>query len=162
MAEMAAVAGVLALAGVAGSTYAGVQSAKMQAKAAEREAESAQQAAAFEEQQYRRKAAIARGKGEATAAASGLDISTGSPLLLDLENARQTELEALNIRRGGQFAAESKRYEATLARSTIPGTIFGGIAHTGSILSTFAARRGPGAQYTYGPGYSQSSVRGRE
>src|SRR3990170_4448062 len=130
---------------IAGQTYSSVQAAESQAKAYESEekareveAESMRQAAAYEEQQYRYRTAIAASKGRAIGAAAGLDISFGSPLFMDIENARQREIEALNIRRTGEVSASGKLYEARMAgygaratRAGVPGIVMGGVAQAG-------------------------------
>lgn len=137
MAALPAIAAAVAIVGTVGQTLAGVQAAKGQAKAAEAEAASIREASAFEERQFRRRAALAIGKWQAIGAASGVDIATGSPLLLELDNARQAELEALNIRRTGEVGAAGKQFEAKLAKAAIPGIILGGVAQTGSVLSNW-------------------------
>ena len=107
------------------------------------EAESIRQAAQIQERQARRRATLLMGQTQATSAASGLDLSTGSPLFTALDNARQAEIEALNIRRSGALGAMGKSYEASLAESTIPGTIVGGVAQgAGTVLSSWMQSRG--------------------
>lgn len=149
----------LAVAGTAGSTYSQVKAAESQAegyksesKAREVEAQSVREAAAFEETQFRRKAAISLSKGQVVGAASGLDTTSGSLLFTDIDNARQAELEALNIRRTGAVGSESKLYEsrvakygAKLSRAKIPGIIMGGVGQVGSsILAGWGAAKGYG------------------
>lgn len=119
----AAAAVAVAVIGIGISTYAASEQAASSRKAAElqsdfrmQEAESARQAAAFEERQFRRRAAILLGKSSAVTAATGLDPTEGSPLLAELDNTRQTELNALNIRRGGDVNAAAKSFEARLER----------------------------------------------
>lgn len=137
--ELAAAVMIL---GTVGQTISSVQAARGQARAASAEASSIQEAAASEETQFRRRAAQLLAKGRAIGAASGVDISTGSPLLLELDNARQAELEALNIRRTGQVGAAGRLFEADLARRSIFGTVLGGAARTGSILSEWMFKSG--------------------
>lgn len=151
--------------GAAVSTYAAYQQSQAQQNAAKaeasfrtQEAESARQTAAFEETQYRRRAALLLGKQHALAAASGTDPTEGSPLLAELDNVRQVEMQALNIRRTGSLAAGGKDVEASLARlrASYAGdqkgyAIAGGALQAGSsILSGWSAygRRQPG---TYDP-----------
>lgn len=126
------------LAGTAGQTKASVEAANARAAVARLEAESIRQKAAFDEQQARRRALLIMGKTRAITAAGGVDLSRGSPLFVDLDNTRQMEIEALNIRRSGELGASAKEYEATLAKSSVPGTILAGAATgTGSILSSW-------------------------
>lgn len=121
--------------GAVGSTLSGVQQARGQARAATAEAKSIRQQSAFEEQQYRRTARMAIGQQVATGAASGVDITSGSPLFMELDSIRQAELEALNIRQQGKYGAASKRFEARMAKSRIPGIIMGGAAGVGQGLT---------------------------
>ena len=125
--------------GTVGGVISGITQANAQAKAAKAEARSIADQAAFDEQQYRRKASIAIGKQNAMGAASGLDITSGSPLFMELDNIRQAELDALNIRHQGALDVASKRFEARMAKAQIPGILLGGAAKGGSLLSSWAA-----------------------
>jgi hypothetical protein len=119
-----AIAGAAAAVASAGVGIASaVQSASAQqdiqeanADALEQQAKSQEDAAAYEEQQFRRKAQILLGKQHAIYGAAGVDPSSGSPLLQELDSVRQAELEAQNIRRGGQVAAATSRFESGLAK----------------------------------------------
>ena len=149
---MAALAAAVAVIGTIGQTLSQVQAARGQARAAGAEAASIREAAGFEERQTRRRAAEIIAKGRAIGAASGIDIASGSPLLMELENVRQAELEALSVRHRGETAARGKQFEAKLARGQIPGIILGGVAKTGSVLSNWMGSSGgvrdyPGRRY---------------
>lgn len=143
---IAIIGAVAAVAGAAATTVSAVSqaqassnAAKAEAAAREAEAASAREAAEYEETQFRRRAALLMGKNRAVAGATGLDISSGSPLLSELDTIEQTELEALNIRRTGEVSAQGREFEARLARqrgryarSTIGPTVVGGVAQAGS------------------------------
>lgn len=129
---MQAVGMGLQMAGTAGGTIAKVQEADLTAKGLQAEARSIDERTKFDEAQQRRKNRLLLGEANAQAAASGIDISSGSPLLLELDRVKQTEIDALGIRRFGSMAAASKRYEARLARRSIPYTILGGMLQGGS------------------------------
>ena len=150
---LAIIGTVATVASVAIGTYAAVAQQKSASDAAalesqmrEQEATSARQSAAFEETQFRRRAALLLGKETAIGAASGVDITSGSPLFSELDNVRQAEIEALNIRRTGELTATSREFEARMARykgsvasSQIPGTILGGLASgAGAGLSSWS------------------------
>lgn len=158
----AANAGTLALAslavstvGVVGSTLSSIAQTNQQSAAAEAnaraagvEAQTLKDTAAFEETQQRRRTGLLLGKQAAISAASGVDITSGSPLFAELDNVRQAELEALNVRRTGQLGGSAKDFEARLARfqsdriqGNIPGIAFGGLAQGGSVLSQFLGRQ---------------------
>lgn len=146
---------VISTVAAVGSTISSLQqadaqsdAAEAQAQASEREAQTIRETGEFEERQFRRKAGLLLGKQAAIGAASGLDITAGSPLFMELDNIRQVELEALNVRRTGQLGSSAKEFEARLSRfqgqriqSSKPGIIFGGLAQGGSVLSQFLARK---------------------
>jgi len=114
---------IIGIIGTAISTYATYTQSQEQQRAAKaeaglrtQEAESARQSAAFQERQFRTRISLLLGNQIALGAASGIDISSGSPLLLQLNNVRQGELEALNIQRTGEVRASTSDFEARLAR----------------------------------------------
>ena len=114
---------ILGIIGAGISTYGAYSQAAQAEKAAknesqlrDQEAESVRQASAYQERQYRRRVALLVGKQEAIAGAAGTDPSSGSPLLMELDNVKQGELEALNIRRTGEVGASAREYEGRLAR----------------------------------------------
>lgn len=123
---------IMQTAGTAGGTVAKVQEADLTAKSLQSEARSIEAQAAFDETQQRRKNRLLLGEANAQAAASGIQVTSGSPLLLELDRVKQAEIEALSIRRAGSIQAEGRRYGARLARRSIPYTILGGILQGGS------------------------------
>lgn len=154
---MAYVAGAMALLGTMMGTASSLSANKANAQAAEQEAQNFEQSAALQERQFRRSASLEAGKGRAIAAASGVRADTGSPLLAELDFAKQAEIEAQNIRRTGMMQAGSKRYEARLTnRSNLFTGISGGM-QGGSILSSFFARNQPStsAYRGYDPVYGR-------
>lgn len=177
-----AIAGVvIGLIGTAISTYASYEQSQAQQRAArseakfrEAEAEAARQAAAYEERQYRRRIDLLLGKQIAITAAAGIDPTSGSPLMMELANVRQKEMEAQNIRRTGAVSASASEFEARLARyrAAIYGRqggyalAAGGLKAGGSILSGWydysQTQRSPTADYVrkigqrgFRPGISQ-------
>jgi hypothetical protein len=128
---------ILGAIGIGGQTLASMRAGRFAAGAAEAEAVSIREAAAAEEAQSRRESARVMAKGRAIGAAAGLDIASGSPLLLELENAKQAELEALTIRRRGQQAAFAKTLEARLARRGAEAAFFTGLTQGASLLATW-------------------------
>lgn len=79
-------------------------------------AAAAQQQAAADEATQRRRANALLGQARANAGASGIELS-GSPLEVIANSAAEAELDALNIRYGGQVRAERSRIEGSVARS---------------------------------------------
>ncbi len=146
MTTLAVIAAGVSLLAVAGQTFAGVQQAETEAEFAEAEGIAARETAAFEERQFRKRARVIQARGVAQAAAAGLDITGGSSLLFELENAREAEIEALGIRRTGEITEATKRFEAKIARRAKAGIILGGVAKGGTVLSQLIAT--PGATST--------------
>lgn len=172
MAFLPALAAIASIAGVGISTLSAAQQAKAQAgamkaqaEAAEIESTSIQQQAAEEERQSRRRSALAIGKQTAISAASGVDISMGSPLFMELDSIREAEMDALNIRHSGVLGTSAKAFESKLARfqgrryrQSIPGIYAGGALQVGSILSQWmgpssGSGSSSGTRATHGPGF---------
>src|SRR6267142_1500778 len=80
------------------------------------EAQSIRESAAYNEARQRTAAAHLIAKQRAAGASAGLDISSGSPLALELFSVQQAELDALNIRRTGEVRAMGSEFEASLAK----------------------------------------------
>ena len=139
---MAGLAGGLALLGSVMGTGSQLAASKASAQAAEQEAQNFEQTAALQERQFRRGAGMEAAKGRAIAAASGVRADFGSPLLQELDFAKQTELQAQDIRRTGTIQAGAKRYEAKLLNRSNLFTGITGAAQGASILSSFFASRG--------------------
>ena len=58
------------------------------------------------------------GRQRALYAKAGVDITTGSPLLILADTAMQAQIESERIRRAGQSEAEIQRYYGRLAASS--------------------------------------------
>jgi len=136
---MAAAAGMgLGVIGAVGSAAANVRASDVNAKILDARARSIDGQTDFDVMQQRRKASLYMGEATATAAASGVAITSGSPLLHELDRVKQTEIEAQNIRAQGVNAAASTRFGSRIERGQIPFQILGGVAQSGSILSQYA------------------------
>ena len=136
---MAAIAGGagLGLAGTGGKTIAQVKAANANAAGLEYEARSIEDQTTFDVAQERRRQKILQGQGNAITAASGLDPTSGSPLLMELDRVPQDELEVQSIARSGRVAATTRRYGANLEKGRIPYRILGGVMQGGSILTNY-------------------------
>lgn len=157
----AAIVGIIGVAvaavGTGVSIYAATQQMEAQKKAQKfqeqarlNEAESQRQSAAYEEHQFRRRLAILTGQQSSIAAATNLDPSQGTPLSLQLDTARQGELEALNIRKTGAQSAAASELEARFARirgsyassQGSYGVLSSGLGGASSVLSTWSTAQG--------------------
>ncbi len=114
--------------------------AEFNAQQSEQNARNAQESAAVSEQQQRYQDRKVLAADIANTGASGVQI-TGSPLEVMAENARQAELNALIIRRGGQLQAQSDLAQAAAERAAgaqektasdinVAGTLLTGAATT--------------------------------
>ncbi len=134
----------VAAAGTAYSVYAAgqaqQQAAGYNADVAENQAQAARNAAAVDEEASREKARRIQAAARATYGASGASQEEGSPLLVLMDNARQSELEVQRIRYSGELAARGYQNEANRVRyegaqAAQAGTIGAGI----SLLSSGAS-----------------------
>ncbi len=102
----------------AGAYFAGVymsavgkyQEGKTQKHAHEYNAQRAEERSKYEEEQTRLKWKRIIGQQLALYAKAGVDISSGSPLLIMSQTAAEGELEALNIRYAGENEAQMQRW----------------------------------------------------
>lgn len=139
-------AAVSAVSSIAGG-YAQRDAADYNARVAEMQAVSAEQAAAREEQNARLRLARTQGTVRARAAGAGLDIAQGSPLEILAENAREGELDALTARYSGQVEASRARSTAALERTRGQNAVTAGWMGAGAQLLTAAGS----AYKLYGP-----------
>jgi len=132
MAAAAGIGAALAVVGAVGGTASNVTALDVQSKSLDAEGRSIAEQAAFDERQKRRQNRLMLGEGIAKGAASGVAITSGSPLLHELDRVRQTEIEALSIRRAGEIGQAQKRFASRMARRQIPFEILGGVTKIGS------------------------------
>lgn len=112
--------------GIIGETSAGVISQDVNAKALDSQGRSIIDQAAFDERQQRRASSLSMGQAIAQGAGSGVAITSGSPLLQELDRVKQNEIEALSIRRQGQIGQMVTHFQSRMTRKQIPFTILGG------------------------------------
>jgi hypothetical protein len=166
MAFAVAIVGAVIAAVAAGvGTWQAVEAHQRQAEEAKavedqknKEAQAARESAAFAEQQHRRRISLLAGQQAAVTAAAGVSLSDGSPLNAEIDLTTQGELEALNLRRGGQIESQAREFEARLARyraDTAKGMIPFDIA--GGVLSAASGATTSYANYKY-PKYTQKQV----
>src|SRR3989442_13522914 len=118
MAIAAAAIGVIgAVGGIIAQRQASEAQQKLywqQARAEMLAAHAAEDSAVLADRQARRRSQLLLGKQRAIGAAAGVDISSGSPLALELDNVHEAEIEALSIRRVGTLQAMTLKYAANL------------------------------------------------
>ncbi len=116
---------------------------EQQADVTEQQAESERVAARQSEGDFRRQQSALMARRRAILGASGVDQSTGSALLVSQDFARETELQALRIRSGGEIRgtrleqqADLQRGEAGFARLAGSNAQTAGFLRAGSTLLT--------------------------
>ena len=92
------------------------KTADYQAAVAENNAIAARQQAELEERQQREKSLRLMSTQRARAAKGGVLADQGSPLFVNLDTGEAAEIDALNIRRGGQLRATDFQSQAALGR----------------------------------------------
>ena len=166
----AIITAIVAAAASAYSAYSASEQQEAALKAQSRQernrAQAARDAAAVAEFQARERSDRIRATARARAAASGIDPTEGSPLLIELENARQAEYDAQLIRYGGEVQSGYLGQEARLM--TFRGrqarqagnigagvSLLGGVAKAGAIYAGSSPGTSPGgdASYSTSPAY---------
>jgi hypothetical protein len=138
MEAIAAAGPIMQVAGTGLNTYSNVMASDVNAKSLQAQARSVEENTKFEVQQQQREAKIQAGTNNATMAATGLDITRGSPLFQQLDFAKQAEIEKQSIQRSGNIEAANKRFDARMTRRQIPFQIARGAMQSASILTKIA------------------------
>jgi hypothetical protein len=134
---------VLALSAVSSITSAvgAVQQGKQQRQAYNYQAEVQEQqaqeeriATATNEANFKEEQRRLLARRRAVLGASGVELSSGSPLLVSEDFAGETALQALRIRRGGEVRATRLEQQANLSRYQGRAAKSGGYARAGSTL----------------------------
>lgn len=121
-----------------------------QAELYEEEAKEAEKSAKYDEERHRESVRSMLAAQRALYGASGVDLSSASASAVMLETKREGELDALQIRRGGEVAATSARNQAILQRYygrtskrmmplQVGGTLLSGAAKTYGAYSDWRA-----------------------
>ena len=155
MAWLAAAAPYIAVAGTAVSVVGQIQQGKQQEKIAEynaaiaeQEAVAASKKAAFDADASARRFKVLMGKQRALYAKAGVDIASGSPLLLLTAQAEEAERDRQSILFGGQVASTQRTNQAGLFR------LKGSQART-------ASRIGAGSTFLTGLGQTARALGGK-
>jgi hypothetical protein len=122
---MAALPAILSIAGTIFSTVSSIAQASSQASQDRELARQRMAQARADEFASRRESDKLIAKQQAGAAAAGLEQS-GTPLELQLDSAFNAELNALNIRKQGEYDAAFYKTRARRTKAQIPGLIFKG------------------------------------
>ena len=132
-------AGISALASASQGNAAKAES-DFNAAMSRQQAMNAQQVARSNEQDFRRQQSRAAASRRAAMGASGVNIGTGSPLLVSSDLEREVELQAQRIRHGGQVASTRLEQQAQLQQQAGRNLQSAGYLRAGSSLLTGYAR----------------------
>ena len=138
------IAAVGAAASVGGAAYSAVSAsaaASRQAKFAQQQAEAARSAASVEAEDTRRRARYLLGKEAAAEGASGIQLE-GSPLLVMLDSAAESELDAQRKLYAGELQGAGYTARAEEARQTGSRAAIGFGIQAGTTLLTAGSSYG--------------------
>ena len=142
---MAEAAAGLGIAGAVGETVANVQASDVTAKGLDAQARSIDQQTTFDVTQQQRKNRLMLGDANARGAASGISISSGSPLLHELDRVKQASIQEQSIQRSGNIHAANTRFQSRMVRRQIPFQILAGVTKLGSMGASAFGGGGGGA-----------------
>lgn len=125
--------------GISGGRAAGAQ-ADFQARVNEQQAVRERQISREEEKDFRRVQSSNFAERRAAMGASGVDLSSGSPLLASSDFAVEVELQAQRIRSGGDIRATRLEQQAALTRAAGQAAQRQGILRGGASLLSGVAR----------------------
>lgn len=135
------IATAAALVGTAVSAVGAVQQGRAtqasldyQAAVDRQRAERERQEAAVAEEDFRRQQSALMAKRRANLGVSGVEATTGSPLLVSEDFAGEIELQALRIRNQGEVGATRLEQQATLNRAQGRAARTAGYTRAGSLL----------------------------
>lgn len=114
--------------------------ADLQGQVLQQQATSQRQQAKADESDFRARQSRLLAQRRAAAGASGVDPSTGSPLLVSEDFASEVELSALRIRGGGEVRATRLEQQASLERFRGRQARSAGFVRGGSLLLTGVGR----------------------
>ncbi|CAB4122032.1 hypothetical protein UFOVP16_43 [uncultured Caudovirales phage] len=142
----------------AASAKSAANAAQYNATIAEQNAQTALQASSANEDAQRRKSAVEMGRLRASLAENGVGFDSGSGMDLVTQSDMNAELDALNIRYGGQQQARAYRSQSALdTASAEQARLNASAASTGGYLSAGAsALTGYGKYYSYSTGLTKT------
>ena len=134
IATIAAIGTVVSAVGAISAGVAQSKQAKFQAAVARQQAEQARLKSASEEKDFRRRQSRAFATRRAALGASGVEATTGSPLLVSEDFVGEAELQALRIRQGGEVRATRLEQQASLFQAKGRSARTAGFFRGGSLL----------------------------
>lgn len=136
VATIAAIAaGVSAAATIAGGAMSFMQS-RSQAKAMEQQADFERAQAQIDADEFKRRQRRLLGTARATRGATGVDLLSGSPLLVDDDTIDQIVFETERVRQGGEVRAFRMDQQAGFTRASGTSALAGSVLSAGGTFLT--------------------------
>jgi hypothetical protein len=129
-------------AGTAAQTTANVNASNNAAGLYSAEAQSERESGLYNAQLVRTDAKRTIGKQRAIIGASGLDTTSGTPLDIMLESAKQAELEALMVEANSERKARGLKYQSNIAKRGASNAITEGVIRGTSAFSDWFNKYG--------------------
>lgn len=131
---------VASVVGAVTQGQAGKSDARSQAIVLQQQADRDREKAAADEEDFRRNQSRVLAARRAAMGASGVEQGAGSPLLVSEDFARETELNALRIRSGGELRATRAEQQAQLQRRKGKAAGRAGFIRGGALLLSGAGK----------------------
>lgn len=141
-ATLLAIGTAVSAAATVGSGVMSFQQARSQAKAQEQQAAFARQQAEIDANEFRRRQRRLLGTARATRGATGVDLLSGSPLLVDDETIDEIVFQTERIRQGGDITATRLEQQAGYTRAQGTSALAGSVLSAGGTFLTSDAGSG--------------------
>lgn len=155
-ASLALAAVAISTIGTVGSGVAAFQQGRAQAKVQEQQATFSRQQAEIDADEFRRRQRRLLGTARATRGATGVDLLSGSPLLVDDETIDEIVFQTERIRQGGDIMGTRLEQQAGFSRAQGTSALAGSVLSAGGTFLTSDAGQGlfsgSGTSAPTGPG----------
>jgi hypothetical protein len=126
----------VAIAGTLSSGAMAYQQAQVQAKTQEQQADFARKQSEIDANEFRRKQRRLLGTARATRGATGVDLLSGSPLLVDDETIDEIVFQTERVRQGGDITATRLEQQASFTRAEGTSALAGSVLKAGGTFLT--------------------------
>lgn len=136
VATLAAVGAAVSAVGTVASGVMSFQQARSQAAAQEQQAAFARRQAQIDADEFRRRQKRLLGTARATRGATGVDLLSGSPLLVDDDTIDEIVFQTERIRQGGDITATRLEQQAGYTRAAGTSALAGSVLSAGGSFLT--------------------------
>ena len=134
--ELLAAAAIMSAVGTVVGGISTFQQSRAQAKSQEQQANFARQQAEIDANEFRRKQRRLLGTARAARGATGVDLLTGSPLLVDDDTIDEIIFQTERVRQGGDITASRLETQASLTRAQGSSALAGSVLSAGGTFLT--------------------------